>query len=308
MHLAVGELRPSPPVSTKFTMKIDLKDFRVSGGKKVRLKQWPTDIKPLYKSARQYKKLLTTDVRELSALQRLLYASNSYSVLLVFQAMDAAGKDGAISHVLSGINPQGCEVYSFKHPSAEELEHDFLWRTTCRLPARGRIGVFNRSYYEEVLIVRVHPEILRAEGIPDERVSPKAFWEERYRSIVELEKHLQRNGTVVIKFFLHLSKEEQRRRFLARIDEPAKNWKFSQADIVERKFWDQYMSAYEDCLSATSTKTAPWHVVPADDKYNSRIIISRIVIDALSRLKMSYPKVTRARRKELRAIRTKLAK
>ena len=302
------ESRPAPSVRHHFIMKIDLKDFRVSGGEKVRLKKWPTDIKPLYKSARQYKKLLTTDDRELSALQRLLYASNSYSVLLIFQAMDAAGKDGAISHVLSGINPQGCEVYSFKHPSAEELEHDFLWRTTCRLPARGRIGVFNRSYYEEVLIVRVHPEILRAEGIPDERVSPKKFWEERYRSLVDLEKHLHRNGTVVIKFFLHLSKEEQRQRFLARIDEPAKNWKFSEADIAERKFWDQYMSAYEDCLSATSTKTAPWHVVPADDKYNARIIISRIVIDALSRLKMSYPKVTRARRGELQAIRAKLAK
>ena len=289
-------------------MKIDLKDFRISGGKKVRLKQWATDIKPLYKSTRHYKELLLENVRELSALQRLLYATNSYSVLLIFQAMDAAGKDGAINHVLTGVNPQGCEVYSFKHPSAQELEQDFLWRTTCCLPARGRIGVFNRSYYEEVLIVRVHPELLRGEGIPNRRVGKPAVWKERYRSIADLEKHLHRNGTIVLKFFLHLSKEEQRKRFLRRIDEPDKNWKFSQADVAERKFWNQYMTAYEDCLSATSTKTAPWHVVPADDKYNARLIISRVVIDALKDLKMSYPKLTSARRSELREIREQLEK
>jgi PPK2 family polyphosphate:nucleotide phosphotransferase len=289
-------------------MKIDPRDFRVPGGEKIRLKKWATGIRPLYKSGKHYKELLTADVRDLRALQRLLYASNGYSVLLIFQAMDAAGKDGAISHVLSGVNPQGCEVYSFKHPSADELEHDFLWRTTCRLPARGRIGVFNRSYYEEVLIVRVHPEILHSEGIPDERAGKKTVWEGRYRSIVDLEKHLHRNGTRVIKFFLHLSKEEQRKRFLQRIDEPDKNWKFSQADVAERKFWNQYMRAYEDCLSATSTKTAPWHVVPADDKYNARLIISRVVIDALKDLKMSYPKLTSARRSELREIREQLEK
>ena len=265
-------------------------------------------VKPFCTSKKRYHKLLGEHVEELSALQRLLYASNGYSVLLIFQAMDAAGKDGAISHVLSGVNPQGCEVYSFKHPSAEELEHDFLWRTTCRLPARGRIGVFNRSYYEEVLIVRVHPEILSSEGIPDERAGKKTVWKERYRSIVDLEKHLHRNGTRVIKFFLHLSKEEQRKRFLERIDEPDKNWKFSQADVAERKFWNQYLRAYEDCLSATSTKTAPWHVVPADDKYNARLIVSRVVIDALKDLKMSYPKLTSARRSELREIREQLAK
>jgi PPK2 family polyphosphate:nucleotide phosphotransferase len=289
-------------------MKINSKNFRVGPGEKVKLTEWPTIVKPFCKSKKRYQKLLGEHVEELSALQRLLYASNGYSVLLIFQAMDAAGKDGAISHVLSGVNPQGCEVYSFKHPSAEELEHDFLWRTTCRLPARGRIGVFNRSYYEEVLIVRVHPEILRSEGIPDEHVGKKTVWEGRYRSIVDLEKHLHRNGTRVIKFFLHLSKEEQRKRFLERIDEPDKNWKFSQADVAERKFWNQYMTAYEDCLSATSTKTAPWHVVPADDKYNARLIISRVVIDALKDLKMSYPKLTRARRSELREIRGQLAK
>jgi len=289
-------------------MKIDPKAFSVPGGTTIRLNKWATDIKPLYKSEKHYKELLAADVRELSSLQTLLYASNTYSVLLVFQAMDAAGKDGAIKHVLTGVNPQGCEVYSFKHPSAEELEHDFLWRTTRCLPARGRIGVFNRSYYEEVLIVRVHPEILASQGLPAEVRDNKSIWDQRYRSIVDLEAHLYRNGTRVIKFFLHLSKEEQRRRFLKRIDEPDKNWKFSQADLVERGFWDQYMSAYEACLSATSTKTAPWHVVPADDKYNARLIVSRIVIDTLHGLKMSYPKMTRKRRAELRTIRKQLAK
>jgi len=289
-------------------MKIDSQDFCVPSGKKVRLKKWATRIRPFYHSEKQCKQLLAEGVGELSALQRLLYASNSYSVLLIFQAMDAAGKDGAISHVLTGVNPQGCEVYSFKHPSAEELQHDFLWRTTRCLPARGRIGVFNRSYYEEVLILRVHPEILRSEGIPDEPLGQDRVWQRRYRSIVDLEKHLHRNGTQVIKFFLHLSKEEQRQRFLARIDEPDKNWKFSEADITERKYWDDYMAAYEACLSATSTKHAPWHVVPADDKHNARLIISRIVIDTLKGLKMSYPKVTRARRDELQAIRAQLAK
>jgi PPK2 family polyphosphate:nucleotide phosphotransferase len=283
-------------------MSIHLKDFRVSGGGKVRLRKWDTGIKPLYTSAKHYKKLLRADVEELSALQRLLYASDGYAVLLIFQAMDAAGKDGAISHVMSGVNPQGCDVYSFKQPSAEELAHDFLWRTTCRLPARGRIGIFNRSYYEEVLIVRVHPEILRHERIPDALVGSNTLWKDRYRSIVDLEKHLHRNGTRVLKFFLHLSKEEQRKRFLARIDEPDKNWKFSMADVAERKFWPQYMRSYEDCLSATSTTHAPWHVVPADDKYNARLIISRVVIDALRGLKLRDPRTTHARRRELRAI------
>jgi PPK2 family polyphosphate:nucleotide phosphotransferase len=291
-----------------FKMKIDPKDFRVSSRKRVRLKQWATDIGPLYESEKHYKELLAADVGQLSALQRLLYASNAYSLLLIFQAMDTAGKDGAISHVLSGVNPQGCEVYSFKRPSAEELEHDFLWRTTCRLPARGRIGVFNRSYYEEVLIVRVHPEILRGEGIPGGLTGKKKLWRGRYDSIVDLERHLHRNRTRVIKFFLHLSKEEQRKRLLERIDEPEKNWKFSADDLTERKFWTQYMEAYEDCLGATSTGNAPWHVVPADDKYNARLIVSRIVIDALQGLRMSYPEMTRARQSELKALRKQLAK
>jgi PPK2 family polyphosphate:nucleotide phosphotransferase len=283
-------------------MRINTEKFRVAPGKKVRLRHWATDVAPLYKSEKQYREFLISDVHELSELQRKLYASGTYAMLLVFQAMDAAGKDGAIRHVLSGVNPQGCEVFSFKQPSAEEASHDFLWRTTCRLPARGRIGVFNRSYYEEVLIVKVHPEILRGQGIPPELLDKDSIWDDRYRSIVEFEKHLHRNGTRVIKFYLHLSKEEQRKRFLERIDEPEKNWKFSLDDIKERKFWNKYMEAYEECLSATSSKGSPWHVVPADDKLNARLIVSRIVIEALKDLGLSYPKVDGARRKELRTI------
>jgi len=229
-------------------------------------------------------------------------------VLLIFQAMDAAGKDGAIKHVMSGVNPQGCQVFSFKHPSAEELDHDFLWRTTRRLPERGRIGIFNRSYYEEVLIVRVHPEILRAESLPAELLDHKHFWAQRYHSIRELERHLYRNGTRIVKFFLHLSKEEQRRRFLERIDNPAKNWKFSQADIAERGRWEDYMSAYEACLSATSTDHAPWYAIPADDKHNARLIVSQVIQDTLKKLKMHYPKTSAERRRELQAIRQHLVK
>ena len=222
-------------------------------GDEVNLKKWPTKVDPVYKSKEQYKKLLDEHVEQLSSQQQLHYASNRHAILLIFQAMDAAGKDGAIRHVMSGVNPQGCQVFSFKHPSAAELEHDFLWRTTRDLPERGRIGIFNRSYYEEVLIVRVHPEILASEGLPDTPHHDKKVWHDRYRSIVDLEKHLHANGTRIVKFFLHLSKEEQRKRFLARIDEPDKNWKFSLADIEERKFWKHYMKAYEECLSATST-------------------------------------------------------
>jgi PPK2 family polyphosphate:nucleotide phosphotransferase len=246
-------------------------------------------------------------VKGLSEQQTLLYASNSYAVLLIFQAMDAAGKDGAIEHVMSGVNPQGCQVFSFKHPSAEELKHDFLWRTTRSLPARGQIGIFNRSYYEEVLIARVHPEILRAQGLPTELTDEENIWAHRYRSILDLEAHLDRNGTKVIKFFLHLSKEEQRRRFLDRIDTPEKNWKFSAADIEERNYWKQYMKAYEKCLSATSTERAPWYIVPADDKLTTRIIVSRILLDTVEALKLTYPKSTPARRRELHALRKRLS-
>jgi PPK2 family polyphosphate:nucleotide phosphotransferase len=289
-------------------MKIHSKAFQVKEGDEVNLKRWPSIVDPVYKSKEQYRELLEKHVSELSAQQQLLYSSNNYAILLIFQAMDAAGKDGAIKHVMSGVNPQGCQVFSFKHPSPTELQHDFLWRTTRDLPERGRIGIFNRSYYEEVLIVRVHREILRSEGLLDAPHHGKPVWHNRYRSIVDLEKHLQVNGTRIIKFFLHLSKEEQRKRFLARIDEPEKNWKFSLNDIEERKFWKHYMKAYEECLSATSTCHSPWYVVPADDKENARLIVSGIILDTLEGLKMTYPKTTAKRRKELLAIRKRLAK
>jgi PPK2 family polyphosphate:nucleotide phosphotransferase len=288
-------------------MKIDSKDFRVRPRKKVHLSEWPTIVKPFCRSPEEYQKLLGEHVDELSSLQRLHYASDRYALLLIFQGMDAAGKDGAIRHVMSGVNPQGCQVFSFKQPSADELEHDFLWRTTRCLPERGRIGIFNRSYYEEVLVVRVHPEILRSQGLSEELRDEKTIWEERYRSIVDLESHLYRNGTRTLKVFLHLSREEQRKRFLERIDEPDKNWKFSLADIHERKYWKDYKKAYEACLSATSTDHAPWYAVPADDKENARLIVSQIVLDALNELKMAYPKTTAKRRRELKSIRKLLA-
>ena len=289
-------------------MKIHSKEYRVVEGKKVDLKKWPTKVDPVYKSKEQYRKLLEEQIAKLSALQHLHYASNRHAVLLIFQGIDAAGKDGAIKHVMSGVNPQGCQVFSFKQPSAAELEHDFLWRTCCDLPERGRIGIFNRSYYEEVLVVRVHPEILRNEAIPDTPHHNQKIWHDRYRSIVDIERHLHNNGTRIIKFFLHLSKEEQRKRFLARIDDPDKNWKFSLADIAERKFWMKYVKAFEECLSATSTQHSPWYIIPADDKENARLIISQIVIDMFEGLKMAYPKITAARRKELLAIRKELEK
>lgn len=289
-------------------MKVHSKDFRVREGNEVDLKKWPTMVEPVYKSKKQYHELLTDHVTRLSTQQQLLYASNRYAILLIFQAMDAAGKDGAIRHVMSGVNPQGCQVFSFKHPSPAELQHDFLWRTTRDLPERGRIGIFNRSYYEEVLIVRVHREILASEGLPDAPLDDKSLWHDRYRSISNLERHLHANGTHIVKFFLHLSKEEQRKRFLARIDEPEKNWKFSAADVEERKFWKHYMKAYEECLSATSTSDSPWFVVPADDKENARLIVSQVILDTLDDLKMSYPETTEARRHELLTIRKGLEK
>jgi PPK2 family polyphosphate:nucleotide phosphotransferase len=289
-------------------MKIHAKDFRVSEGDHVNLDKWPTKIKPVYKTKHQYRKLLEEHIEKLSSQQRLLYASNRHAILLIFQAMDAAGKDGAIRHVMSGINPQGCQVFSFKHPSATELEHDFLWRTTRDLPERGRIGIFNRSYYEEVLILRVHPELLSAEALVDPPNDDGRFWHQRYRSIANLERHLHANGTRIVKIFLHLSNDEQRKRFIARIDEPDKNWKFSDGDISERGFWDDYKKAYEQCFNATSTDDAPWYVVPADDKENARLIVSQIVLDTFDCLNMAYPKVTDERRRELHTIREKLAK
>ena len=287
-------------------MKIDPGQFRVNEGDEVDLQKWATLVDPLYTSKADYQQMLATHVGKLSDLQGLFYAANRYSILLIFQAMDAAGKDGVIKHVMSGVNPQGCQVYSFKHPSPAELQHDFLWRAARDLPERGRIGIFNRSYYEDVLIVRVHPEILRSEALPDEGDSRKSVWQQRYRSINGMEQHLHQNGTRIVKFFLHLSKDEQRRRFLARIDDPRKNWKFSQADIEERTFWKDYMRAYEKCLSATSTKEAPWHVIPADDKNNARLIVSQIIVETISALKLSYPATSDARRAELQAIRAQL--
>ncbi len=285
---------------------IETKKFRVKEDEKVNLDKWPTLVDPLYRSKEDYHDMLADHVARLSDMQRKLYAANRHALLMIFQAMDAAGKDGAIGHVMSGVNPQGCQVTSFKHPSGAELEHDFLWRATRALPERGRIGIFNRSYYEDVLIVRVHPELLQGEGLsPGDK--PKKFWKERYRSIRGLERHLTANNIHVLKFFLHLSKEEQRKRFLARIDEPEKNWKFSRADIEERGFWDDYMKAYEICLSETSTDASPWFVVPADDKLTARLIVSLAILEKMESLKLAYPMVSDERRAELQSIREKLA-
>lgn len=287
-------------------MKIRLKDYRIAPGEEVDLKKRKTLVKAVYSSKDDYRDILANHVERLSDLQQRHYAANSYGALVIFQAMDAAGKDGAIRHVMSGVNPQGCKVSSFKHPSAIEVQHDFLWRAARELPERGQIGIFNRSYYEDVLVVRVHPEILEGQGVPEHRFRNDALWEERYRSIRDFEKHLHANGTRIVKIFLHLSKEEQRKRFLARIDEADKNWKLSPSDVVERKFWKDYRKAYESAISATSSADAPWYVVPADDKENARLIVSQIVLDLLEGLKPAFPTVTDDREKQLQAIRADL--
>jgi PPK2 family polyphosphate:nucleotide phosphotransferase len=287
-------------------MKIDTDDYRVREDSKVKLDKWPTHVSACYKSKAHYEQLLSEHIDKLRELQPMLYAHDRYALLIIFQAMDAAGKDSAIKHVMSGVNPQGCIVFSFKHPGPEALAHDFLWHARRLTPERGRIGIFNRSYYEEVLIVRVHRELLQAEKLPDDVTKDDALWDSRYRSIRALERHLHDNGTRIIKFFLHLSKEEQRKRFLARLDEPEKNWKFSEDDIKERSLWGDYMSVYEKCLSATSTKEAPWYAIPADDKPTARLIISKVIIDTLKSLPMSYPKLDPARRKVLESIRRQL--
>ena len=287
-------------------MSIKTAPFRVDAGSQVDLTKRPTIVKPVYKSHQNYKKKLRKHVKKLSALQRLHYASDHRALLVIFQGMDAAGKDGAIRHVMSGINPQGCQVFSFKQPTTQELDHDFLWRTTRCLPERGRIGIFNRSYYEDVLVTRVHPKILHGHGLPDDLIYDKKIWQQRYHSIAELEKHLHRNGTQIVKIFLHLSKDEQAKRFKARIDAPDNNWKFSLADIHERSYWDTYQAVYSDALSATSSPHAPWYVVPADDKHNARLIISQILLDTLAELKMAYPETTDKRHKELEGFRSHL--
>ena len=289
-------------------MKINVDRFRVAQGKKVDLTQWPTLTAPVYKSEDHYAELLKEYVGTIGAQQQLLNACARYAVLVIFQAMDAGGKDGAIGHVMTGINPQGCQVTSFKAPSEQELKHDFLWRAVRELPERGRIGIFNRSYYEDVLVVRVHPEMLGNQALPIPPRGDNEVWHERYRSIVELERHLHANSTRIVKIFLHISKEEQRKRLLQRIDVPEKNWKIRPEDIEERKFWPDYMKVYGKCLTATSTHRAPWFVVPADDKKNGRLIISKILLDAFLALDLKYPETTRARRKELAAMRGQLAK
>lgn len=288
-------------------MKLNSNDFRVKEGDSVNLTKWPTKVEPVYDSKEHYRQILAKHVAQLSAQQQLLYACNRHAILIIFQAMDAAGKDGSIKHVMSGVNPQGCQVFSFKHPTPAELQHDFLWRTTRDLPERGRIGIFNRSYYEEVLIARVHPGILRSEGVPDNSEDVNQVWQNRFRSINNLEQHLSGNGTRIIKFFLHLSKDEQRKRLLERIDDPQKNWKFSSTDIVEREFWNEYMRAYEECLRATSIGASPWYIVPADDKKNTRLIVSHIVGETFEHLRMTYPEHDPKRQQELQSIREKLA-
>jgi PPK2 family polyphosphate:nucleotide phosphotransferase len=284
------------------------KQLRAKPGEAVDLKRWPTRTKPVYSSKKDYENMLAEHVARLAQQQDLLYASNAQAILLIFQAMDAAGKDGAIKHVMSGVNPQGCQVFSFKHPSPQELQHDFLWRATRDLPERGRIGIFNRSYYEEVLIVRVHPEILKAESLAGDGEAAKQFWPNRYRSISGLEQHLSRNGTRIVKIFLHLSKREQRARLLERIDNRAKNWKIGPDDLHERTYWKAYRKAYEEAIAATTTDAAPWHIVPADDKPNARLLVSQILLETLEGLKMSYPAAPPNRRRELAAMRKTLAK
>jgi len=276
------------------------KMFRVQSGKDFRLKDFDPADTGHWRSKEHAEEAVQEGIARTVELQDKLYAQDSWALLLIFQAMDAAGKDGAIKHVMSGVNPQGCQVYSFKAPSDPELQHDFLWRTTRNLPERGHIGIFNRSYYEEVLVVRVHPEILKSQKVPASLMG-KQIWEERFEDIRCFERHMARSGTVIRKFFLNVSKKEQKKRFLARLDEPEKNWKFSAGDIHERQCWDDYQKAYEEMIGNTSTEQAPWYVVPADNKWFTRLVISTVVVDALESLDLEYPKVDDAKRKELEA-------
>ena len=283
------------------------KSYRVEDGKDFRLKDYDPADTDGWHSKEHAEEVLQQGVARLAELQDRLYAQNGWAVLLIFQGMDAAGKDGAIKHVMSGVNPEGCQVYSFKVPTEAELRHDFLWRTTLVLPQRGHLGIFNRSYYEEVLIVRVHPEVLKGEKIPPSLVTKK-FWGERFEDIRGFERHLARNGTVIRKFFLNISKKEQKRRFFARLDQPEKNWKFSAADIHERACWDDYMNAYEEMIINTASKCAPWYAVPADNKWFTRLVVSSVIVDTLEELDLSYPKVDAVKRKELAAARQLLLK
>jgi PPK2 family polyphosphate:nucleotide phosphotransferase len=279
-----------------------VKPYRVENGKKFHLKDCSPSGTGHLHSKDHAKKLMESSILRMAELQAKLYAQDRWALLLIFQAMDAAGKDGAIKHVMSGVNPQGCQVYSFKAPSAEELDHDYLWRTMERLPERGRIGIFNRSYYEEVLVVRVHPEVLKKEKIPQSLIG-KSLWEQRFEDIRSFERYLSRNGVIVRKFFLHLSKKEQKKRFLERLDEPEKNWKFSAADIHEREYWDDYMRAYEEMIRGTASKHAPWYVVPADNKWFTRTVVAAAIVETLEELDLAYPKVGPEEHKQLQAAR-----
>ncbi len=272
--------------------------FIVPSGKTISLKDYVPDFTGKFKNKEEVQELLSEDIKRLAELQSVLYAMNTYSLLLVFQAMDAAGKDGIIKHVMSGVDPQGCQVFSFKAPSSEELDHDFLWRTTKALPERGRIGIFNRSYYEEVLVVRVHPEFLEAQHLPKDAVNDD-IWKHRFDDINNMERHLVRSGTVILKFFLNVSKKEQKQRFLERIDTPEKNWKFSATDVKERAHWGEYMSAYEDMFNHTSTEWAPWYIIPADHKWFTRAAVADIIVAKLESLKLKYPEMTEEKKKGL---------
>jgi PPK2 family polyphosphate:nucleotide phosphotransferase len=281
--------------------------YRIDHGKKFRLKDFDPASTSHVHSKQQANELLDKGIAEMAEFQDMLYAQDQWAVLLIFQTMDAAGKDSAIKHVMSGVNPQGCQVYSFKAPSLEELNHDFLWRTSKCLPERGHIGIFNRSYYEEVLVVRVHSDILKNERIPQELVG-KNIWQGRFEDIRNFEKYLSHNGVVVRKFFLNVSKTEQKRRFLQRLETPEKNWKFSAADVRERECWDDYMTAYEEMIATTSTSQSPWYVVPADNKWYTRLVVAAAIVDTLQELKLRYPKVDPEKRKQLQAARAELEK
>jgi PPK2 family polyphosphate:nucleotide phosphotransferase len=283
------------------------KSYRVDDGKHFRLKDFDPADTGHWKSVDEAKEQVQKDIQRMADLQSMLYAQNRWSLLLIFQALDAAGKDGTIKHVMSGVNPEGCQVHSFKTPSATELQHNFLWRTTQALPERGQIGIFNRSYYEEVLVVRVHPAVLENELVPPSLIS-KDIWKERFEDIHCFERHMARNGTVIRKFFLHLSKKEQKKRFLARLDEPEKHWKFSEADIHEREFWNDYQDAYEDMIRHTSTKHSPWYVVPADNKWFTHLVVAAAIVETLEELNLSYPKVDAAKLKKIAAARRTLSK
>ncbi|MGH7131890.1 MAG: polyphosphate kinase 2 family protein [Phycisphaerales bacterium] len=289
------------------TLEDFIAPWRVTDGRKFRLKDYDPGSTKGFTDKDAAGPLLANGIQMLAEQQEKLYAQDRWALLLIFQAMDAAGKDGTIKHVMSGINPQGVQVYSFKAPSTQELDHDFMWRTTMCTPERGRIGIFNRSYYEEVLVVKVHPEYLARQRLPDE-CTGKKIWEHRYEDINAYEKYLSRNGVVIRKFFLNVSRDEQRKRFLSRLEDPHKNWKFSTADLAERAHWDHYMDAYQEMIRSTSTEHAPWYVVPADSKWYTRLVVGSVVLDTLRSLKLDFPKVDAAKRKELAAIRDQVRK